>query len=70
LLKPLCDSTRVSRIRFRTDKDDDDEAAFDPMRLAAALEDKSSHPLGAAIVSGIKFIFSVCKRTLDITLIP
>ena len=40
--------------RFRTDKEDDEEAdeqQYDPLRLAAALEDKSSHPLASAIVS-------------------
>jgi Cd2+/Zn2+-exporting ATPase len=41
-------------LRFRTEKEEEeeeDETTFDPMKLAAALEDKSSHPLASAIVS-------------------
>lgn len=44
----------VCSLRFRTEKEEDedaDENTFDPMKLAAALEDKSSHPLASAIVS-------------------
>ncbi len=44
----------LETLRFKTDKEADEEVddeVYDPMKLAAALEDKSSHPLANAIVS-------------------
>jgi cation transport ATPase len=42
-------------VRFRTDKEEDMDAAddeYDPKKLAASLESKSSHPLAHAIIAG------------------
>ena len=47
--------TVTDRERFRTDKEDDEDAQdsdYDPARMAAAIEAKSSHPLANAVMSG------------------
>jgi cation transport ATPase len=47
--------TVTGRERFRTDKEDDEDASdsdLDPARMAAAVESKSSHPLANAVMSG------------------
>lgn len=57
----------LDNLRFRTDKEEDEDAAddmFDPMKLAAALEEKSSHPLASAIVSKFCGCIAETKKTL------